>query len=133
MPFVLDASIAACWALRDEDHPEARRALDELRYAHCFVPAIWRFEIRNILVTNERRMRITREQSTAYLHRISELRILEGNDQDEEETMHLARFHRLTFYDASYLELAKRRHLPLATLDSALVRAAQAESVGLFA
>jgi predicted nucleic acid-binding protein len=39
----------------------------------------------------------------------------------------LAERHRLTTYDAAYLELALRLALPLATLDEALRRAAVAE------
>ena len=45
------------------------------------------------------------------------------------QTIRLADLHRLTAYDASYLELALRRRLPLATLDAALARAATAEGV----
>ena len=32
MPFVLDASIAACWAFADEDHPPATLALARKRH-----------------------------------------------------------------------------------------------------
>ena len=41
----------------------------------------------------------------------------------------LAQAHRLSFYDAVYLELAVRREAPLATLGKALARAAAAESL----
>jgi predicted nucleic acid-binding protein len=50
---------------------------------------------------------------------------------DDEFLIALARKHRLTAYDASYLELAMRRRLPLATLDAALIAAAGAEGVPL--
>ena len=43
----------------------------------------------------------------------------------------LAKRHRLTFYDAAYLELAQREGIALATLDQALSRAATAEGVPL--
>lgn len=131
MDFVLDASIAACWALRDQDHPKATVALKELRHSSCFVPGIWWFEIRNILLTGERRRRITPEQSAASLRRMSRLRILQESDRNDAEILRLARKYRLTFYDASYLELAFNMHLPLATLDSDLLRAAKTESVAL--
>lgn len=39
--------------------------------------------------------------------------------------------HSLSVYDASYLELAMREGLPLATLDQALARAARAAGVEL--
>lgn len=131
MDFVLDASVAACWALRDEDHPKATAALRELRHSSCFVPGIWWFEIRNILLIGERRKRINPEESVASLHRISRLPILKELDRNDAEIFRLARKHRLTFYDASYLELALNMNLPLATLDSELLRAAKSESVKL--
>lgn len=129
MHFVLDASVAACWILRDEDHPKATVALKELRTSSCFVPGIWWFEIRNILLISERRRRIAPEDSTAFLRRISKLRIVQELDRNNTEILRLARKHRLTFYDASYLEMALNMNLPLATLDSDLLRAAEAESV----
>lgn len=131
MDFVLDASIAACWALRDEDHPKATVALKELRLSSCVVPGIWWFEIRNILLTSERRKRIAPEESAASLRRISKLRIVEELNRNDTEILRLARKHRLTFYDASYLELAFNMNLPIATLDSDILRAAKAESIAL--
>ena len=50
---------------------------------------------------------------------------------DETHVLTLARRHRLTVYDAAYLELAAREALPLATLDAQLATAAQAEQVAL--
>ena len=41
----------------------------------------------------------------------------------------LALDHRLTSYDAAYLELALRHGLPLATLDDELIRASKAAGV----
>lgn len=55
MPFVLDASIAACWAFDDEDHPIAALALDRIRTDQARVPSLWWFEVRNTLIVNERR------------------------------------------------------------------------------
>lgn len=50
------------------------------------------------------------------------------------EAVHaLARKHRLTAYDAAYLELAVRLAVPMATLDERLRDAAEAERVGLYA
>ena len=46
-----------------------------------------------------------------------------------ERPIDLATQHKLTVYDASYLDLAIRSGLPLATLDDALIVAARAEGV----
>lgn len=48
------------------------------------------------------------------------------------ETLSLARAHRLTTYDAAYLELAVREGLPLATQDTDLKRAAKEIGVATF-
>ena len=60
MPFVLDASIAACWAFDDEDHPVAALALDRVRTDEARVPSLWWFEVRNTLIVSERRGRLTK-------------------------------------------------------------------------
>ena len=64
MPFVLDASIAACWAFADEDHPVAALALERMRMDVALVPSLWWFELRNTLIVSERRGRLT-ETDTA--------------------------------------------------------------------
>ena len=63
--------------------------------------------------------------------RIEILQDPETGRQACSQSIRLAGLHRLTAYDASYLELAlrRRRRLPLATLDAALARAATAEGV----
>lgn len=50
---------------------------------------------------------------------------------EEAQLLRLARTHQLSVYDATYLELAQRERIPLATLDIKLSAAAHAESVSL--
>ena len=133
MPFVLDASIASCWAFNDEDHPLAAQALDRLRTDEARVPTLWWFEIRNVLIINERRARITPSDTTLFPRALTRLPIAIDRAPEEHAVLTLARTHRLTIYDTSYLELAHREHLPLATLDTALARAARAEKIPEFA
>ena len=59
------------------------------------------------------------------------MRIELDNDHDEPNLLDLARRHDLTAYDASYLEVARRRGLPLVTLDRRLRSAAAAEGAAL--
>jgi predicted nucleic acid-binding protein len=131
MPFVLDASIAACWAFEDEDHPTAALALERLRGDEAYAPTLWWFEVRNTLIVNERRGRLTETDTHALLHGLSRLGLIVDHAPDEALVLALARRHRLTVYDAAYLELAQRRHLPLATLDKALLTAARAGGIEL--
>jgi predicted nucleic acid-binding protein len=131
MPFVLDASISAAWALADESSPVAELAQNRLEGDSAIVPHIWWYEVRNILVVNERRGRITAGESAAFLRILSAYPIrIEPNGEDA-EIFRIARRSRLSFYDAAYLALAVRERLPLATLDRNLQAAAAAENVEL--
>jgi predicted nucleic acid-binding protein len=131
MAFVLDASITACWAFQDEDHPDAERAFLRMGAEEAVVPCLWWFEVRNILVVNERRRRIAEADTAAFLLNLSRLRLRIDRLPDESAVLRLARTHRLSAYDAAYLELAQREGLPLATLDDDLRRAAADEGVAL--
>jgi predicted nucleic acid-binding protein len=131
MPFVLDASIAACWVFQDEDHPRADLALARIRTEEAIVPSLWWFEVRNILVVNERRKRIAESDTAGFLRGLSRLPIRVDRSPDESVVLRLARTHRLSVYDASYLELALREAVPLATLDADLAAAARAEQAPL--
>ena len=86
MAFVLDASITACWAFDDEDHPDASLAFDRMRSEEGVVPGLWWFEVRNILIVNERRRRITESDSAAFLLSLSRLRIRVDRVPDENES-----------------------------------------------
>ena len=131
MPFVLDASISACWAFEDEDHPDATLALERIRSDEARVPSRWWFEVRNTLIVNERRGRLTDGDTAAFLRGLSRLGITVDRSPDEAAVLTLAHRHRLPVYGASYLEWAQRASIPLATLDLDLARAARAEQVPL--
>jgi predicted nucleic acid-binding protein len=133
MRFVLDASVTITWAMRDENHPLADLALHELRSGSAIVPGIWWYEIRNILVLNERRGRIAPEDSAQFLRDLQQLSIEVDFPRDDTRVLNLTRKHGLTVYDAAYLALAVREHLPLATLDKVLASAAEAAGVPLLA
>jgi predicted nucleic acid-binding protein len=129
MAFVLDASIAACWAFQDESHPDADLAFARIRTEEAVVPSLWWFEVRNILIVNERRRRISESATAAFLRDLSRLRIRIDSGPQESAILRLARLHRLSVYDAAYLEVAQRERLPLATLDKTLSAAARVEGV----
>jgi predicted nucleic acid-binding protein len=133
MPFVLDASVIITWAMQDEEHPIADIAARQLELEQALVPAIWWYEVRNILLVNERRQRISQEDSTQFLQGLDELPIRIDGVLENLSLSDLARQYRLTIYDAAYLQLAIRERLPLATLDKALRPAAEAAGVPLLA
>jgi predicted nucleic acid-binding protein len=128
MGFVLDASVVIAWAFK-EQHATAERALERIQAEEAIVPALWWYELRNVLVVGERQGRLTERQTARFLRNISRLAITIDSLPNEAEVLTLARRHRLTVYDAAYLELARREALPLATLDQELAAAARAEQV----
>jgi predicted nucleic acid-binding protein len=107
MPFLLDASIPACWALQDEEDPRAAAAFARIRNDEAVVPSLWWFEIRNILVVSLRRKRIKEPDSAIFLRDLAGLRVLVDREPEESAVLRLARTHGLSVYDASYLELAR--------------------------
>ena len=120
--FVLDASTTIAWAL-NESNRFAVRARERMAENRALVPALWWFELRNALIVNERRGRVTEQQSARFLRNVERLPIVVDTVPDESGVLGLARRHRLTVYDAVYLELALRTALPLATLDATLAAA----------
>jgi predicted nucleic acid-binding protein len=127
----VDASVAACWLMPDERHPLADAAYARIASDPAITPVLWRFELRNLLLVNERRGRLDSAKTARALRLLRALPITIDSAEDEDTLMELARQHRLTVYDAAYLELALRRGFPLATLDTALASAARAEAVPL--
>jgi len=127
--FVLDASVTVAWCFDDESTPAAWALLDRLRAAPAYVPVLWALEIGNILVGAERRRRITHARAVEFLGILGDLDIHVDPDlpgRAFRDILPIARESRITTYDASYLELAMRLGLPLATKDTALARAATA-------
>lgn len=134
MSLVLDASLTLSWFFDDEATPETEAVLDRASRTGAVVPSLWRLEVANALQFALRRGRISpeyRDASLAVLERLPIVLDLETDHHAWSRTLHLAERHRLTVYDATYLELAWRRGLPLATLDKALREAAAALDVAL--
>jgi predicted nucleic acid-binding protein len=132
----LDGSIALAWYFKDEADPYADAVAASLTTARAAVPLIWRLEVANALLMGERRQRSTEAQAGKWLAYLRSLPIAvddETNDRAWSEVLGLARVHRLSAYDAAYLELALRRRLPLATLDNQLKAAAAKVGVSAFA
>ncbi len=127
--FVLDASVAVAWCFDDESTLVARALLGRLRFAPGHVPGLWALEVGNILLGAERRRRISQARVVEFLGILGELDLRVDPDlpgRAFRDVLPLARARRLTTYDATYLELAMRLGLPLATKDKALARAAAA-------
>ena len=130
---VLGSSVTLAWVLRDGPSAPVDAALEQVAEVGGVAPALWWVEVRNVLVTAERRGRLTQEDSAAALQAIDALGIQLDQAPDSASLLLLARTHGLTVYDAMYLELCIRQQRPLATLDRKLGAAAQAEGIALTA
>lgn len=129
---VLDGSAALAWCFEDEETEATKRLRHEVRANGAIVPRLWRLEVANALLQAERRRRLTQGKTAALLGLLREMPIVIDDETDNRafaDTLHLARAHDLSAYDAAYLELALRRTLPLATLDRDLARAAKRAGV----
>jgi predicted nucleic acid-binding protein len=132
--FVLDCSVAVAWCIDDEASLATDALLERVRDEGAIVPQLWPLELGNVLLGAVRRGRLTTLDVTRRLELLAELPIeIDGETASRalREVLGLGRSEELTTYDASYLELAMRRGVPLATKDDALRNAARRNGVDL--
>ena len=130
MRYVLDASMTLTFVLRDEHDDTAAQLLASIRRASISAPVIWRAEVLNGLVNAQKRKRIDKEGIAKGIALIDGLGVeIDSRTIDLLAIYELSTRHRLTVYDALYLDLAARENSLLATKDDALRRAAKAANV----
>ncbi len=127
--FVVDASVGFGWIYQEQATPESDQLLNEVAAgASVIVPALWLLEMANVLMMAQRRRRLTASQRKAAIEKLTAIQLTideEGSRRAFGEISALAEKHGLTIYDATYLELALRRSLPLASRDETLKNAAK--------
>jgi predicted nucleic acid-binding protein len=129
---ILDSSATLAWICGNEVTEAIRRVFDDVAADGALVPALWRLEVANSLTMVVRRRRIDPDFRRAALADLALLDITTDQQTDSyawTDTLNLADRFQLTVYAAAYLELARRRGLPLATLDKDLENAAIAIGV----
>lgn len=127
MSLVIDCSVTMAWAFSDEADAVTDGVLERVTSEGATVPTLWSLEVANVLLTAERRGRLTAGDGARFLELLGRLPIvIDGETATRAflQTLHLARELDLSSYDAAYLELAARLDLPLATLDNHLLEAA---------
>ena len=132
--FVVDASLAMSWCFLDEATAATRKLYDDLSRVSVLVPAWWYVELTNVLYLAEKNGRIRTDRVAEFIAFVGSMQIEVDNEAHQRAFNHLlplCRTHRLTSYDAIYLDLAVRRRLPLATLDEPLRKAAKKLGVKL--
>jgi len=132
--FVVDNSVVMSWCFKDEANKYTDAVLDSLAESYAVVPSIWPLEVVNALLVSERRRRLSEAASIRFLTLLAQLPLTVEQEQSEKAMMRilaLARKHKLSSYDASYLDLAMRSGLPIATLDKNLRAAAKRAQVAI--
>ena len=130
MGFVIDASVTLTWCFADERTPATESLLDRVAEERVVAPALWISETTNALLSAIRRGRVTPDHASQLQSLLTDLPIeIDTAPSDRRALLEMARRHALSAYDATYLLLAQRTALPLATLDSRLREAATAEDV----
>lgn len=132
---MLDASVALAWAFPDEGSDYADAVLVSLEGETILVPCLWAVEVTNGLAVGERRKRLREAEIRRFLALLEGLPILQDVQSPGDAVkgiLPLAREYGLSAYDATYLELAVRRGVPVATLDTGLRRAARAAGVSVY-
>ncbi len=136
--FVLDNSVAMRWLLESpkaSDQKYAESVLKSLSERDAVVPNLWHLEAGNVVLGAEKRGEVTVGESEKFINQLENLPIhvdAMTAHQAFSRTINLARTYKLSSYDASCLELAVRKGLPIATLDKGLRKAAKKADVDLF-
>jgi predicted nucleic acid-binding protein len=127
---VADASFCGAWVLTDESSGAAESLLARIisGSVQLVVPALWHYEMLNLLRSAVRRKRLATEDldlTVEALERVPmTLEDLPGAPA-RRRILHLAMQFDLSSYDAAYLELADRFKISLQTNDAKLVAAAK--------
>ena len=132
---VIDCSVTMAWYFKDHATRYTNAVRAALAAHRAAVPALWPLEVANVLLMGERRKRSTQTKATKWLRFLTALPIavdVQTPDLAFDTILSLARSHKLTTYDAAYLELAMRLGVPLAAKDDALEKAARAVGVPHF-
>jgi predicted nucleic acid-binding protein len=132
MPFVVDNSVIVAWHLSGQATSYTEAMLDALATDTAHVPALWPLEFSNVLRKALVGRKISEDRARDIMKFQAGLAVtVHGDVADPADNMALALRYGLSSYDAAYLELALRLHLPIATRDDALRTAAETSGVGV--
>ena len=122
------------WCFEDQATAYTDSVLGAFAYSSAVVPSLWPLEVANVLLVNERRRKLAKADSEAFLGLLVSLPITVDAEMAQHAwggALSLAWARDLSAYDGAYLELAARLGLPLATMDHHLRRAAAGAGIAL--
>ena len=138
--FVLDNSVAMRWFFpsnKKEDQAYSEQVLKSFSDPNCeaLIPNLWHLEVTNVLLRSEKSGDVSAGQLEQYLIQLEGLPLYVDPltaSHAFSRTLSLARSYNLSTYDASYLELAIRESLSIATLDKDLIKAARKSNIDIY-
>ncbi len=139
MRFVLDNSVTMRWFFSDgkpSDLAYADKVLADVKRWSSVVPVTWGLEVSNVLARAESKGQVTKAKTARFIKMLDDMNIAADKETFKysmSDTLELARTYKLSAYDASYLELALRLDIPLATIDEGLRKAAKKAGVKIIA
>lgn len=129
--FVVDNSVVVAWLYEGQANAYTERVLESSGTSTLHTSFIWPAEFANAATVMVKRGILTDELGTAMIQMTDTLGLLvDRTPVDLRALYQVSRRFGLSAYDASYLELAMRLNIPLATRDTALMKASQ--TLGLF-
>jgi predicted nucleic acid-binding protein len=132
MAFIIDSSVVCGWFIANQATPYADAIAQRLETERAVAPNLLQLEYTNVLRTACKRGRVVAQTAREVVDRIQALPIeFDAQSPAPSTVLSLALRFDLTTCDASYLELALREQLPIATQDEALAEAAWAAGVGV--
>ena len=126
MNLVVDNSVVMAWCFEDEASDYSDVVLEAVAVSEIVVPPIWPLEVANVLLVAERKKRLRRAESRRFIELLERLGFEvepQYSSRIWDDVLSAARKYHLSSYDASYIELAERRAVPLATVDKGLLSA----------
>lgn len=124
--FVVDNSVAVAWLYPGQATAYTERVLESSGTSTLHTSFIWPAEFANAATVMVNRGILTDELGTEMIRMVDTLGlVIDRTPVDLRVLYQVSRRYGLSAYDASYLELAMRLNIPLATRDKALMKASQ--------
>lgn len=134
--FVADTSFMAAYLLNGFCDDELYDGIKDIEYVlenngQIYVPQLFWYEIYNVLLYKTRKNKagqaiLSKSDAMDIFYDLQQLPVytdLQPDGEIRQRIFDLAEEYQLSFYDAAYLELSRRKSLPLKTYDDALLRA----------
>lgn len=134
--WVIDCSFTAAMFLPDENSDLADHFFSRIGSEFkAIIPAIWWYELNNVLLVSVRRKRLTNENAETVLKTFESFPIEMDKNfsfQTMKSIFELGKKHDLSVYDSAYMELCIRKKAGIVSLDEKLQKSALKEKIPVF-